>query len=594
MKKLQVPITLLLALAFLLSACQPAATATVAPTAVPATEVPATAVPPTETAVPATATAVPPTETPVPPTETPLPPPDFAALFTDLIASIPPEQGYGTIKPADLNTALAENAPFLLDVREASELEKDGYIEGAVNIPVRELFKNLDKLPGLDDPIVIYCASGHRGAIAMSALKLVGYTNVRNLGGGLGAWKKANLAVVTGQMPAAPEAISTPIVADAALFMAVDEFLSGIPVNFYTIKTDALNEALASGAAPILVDVRSVAEWDKDGYIEGAINIPLPEFMASLDQLPDKDAAIVVYCASGHRGAIAMTALRMLGYTDVVNLGGGLGAWKTAQFPVAGWVDWNATWTDFLGNMPEGFYSIKAADLNTSLVESAPFLLDVREASEIEAKGYIAGAVNIPVREVLKNLDKLPAKDQPVVIYCASGHRGAMAMAALRLLGWTDVKNLAGGLGGWIKAELPVETGAPAAPTAGAAPEVDATLLRDLDAFLSGLPDGFYAVSPADLNTEIVSGTAPVILDVRTADEFAGGYIEGAVNLPIVSLLADQTVLPAKDANVVILCQSGHRGALGLMALRTLGWTNVRNLGGGMNGWVAAELPVVK
>ena len=43
--------------------------------------------------------------------------------------------------------------------------------------------------------------------------------------------------------------------------------------------------------------------------------------------------------------------------------------------------------------------------------------------------GYIAGAVNIPVRDVLNNLDKLPAKDQPIVIYCASGHRGGMIMA---------------------------------------------------------------------------------------------------------------------------------------------------------------------
>ena len=49
-----------------------------------------------------------------------------------------------------------------------------------------------------------------------------------------------------------------------------------------------------------------------------------------------------------------------------------------------------------------------------------------------------------------------------------------------------------------------------------------------------------------------------------------------------------------EDAAIVFLCQSGHRGALGLMALYMMGWTNVRNLAGGMNAWVAAELPVVK
>ncbi len=46
-----------------------------------------------------------------------------------------------------------KNRLFLLDVRESAEAEKDGYLKGAVNIPVRQLLDNLDKLPGLDDPM---------------------------------------------------------------------------------------------------------------------------------------------------------------------------------------------------------------------------------------------------------------------------------------------------------------------------------------------------------------------------------------------------------------------------------------------------------
>ncbi len=595
-RKVQLTFVWLIVISLLLGACAPAAAPTATPlpptaTAVPAT---ATAVPPTATPVPPTDTPVPPTDTPVPPTETPIPAPDLEALFTTVIASVPADKGYGTIKVADLNTALAEKAPFLLDVREAAEIEKDGYIEGAVNIPIRDLFKNLDKLPAADQAIVVYCASGHRGGIALAALKLVGYSDVRSLGGGLGAWKKAGLAVTTGKTPAAPEVLTASVAADPALVTLVDEFLSAMPDSFFAIKSDGLNEALASGSAPVLVDVRSAAEWEKDGYLEGAINLPLPDLMTNLDKLPSQDTPIVIYCGSGHRGAVALTALRMMGWSNVSNLAGGLTAWKAAKFPVVGWIDWTTTWTDFLTGLPEGFYTIKAADLNTLLAEIAPFLLDVREASEIESKGFIAGAVNIPVRDLLKNLDKLPAKDQTVIIYCGSGHRGAMAMAALRFLGWSDVSNLAGGLGGWVKAELPVEMGVPAAPVAGAAPEVDATMLRDLDAFFAALPDNFYSVSAADLNTELASGTAPVIIDVRSAEEFATGYIQGATNLPITALLTDLTLLPAKDANIVALCQSGHRGALSMMALRMMGWSNVRNLGGGMNAWVAAELPVVK
>lgn len=520
--------------------------------------------------------------------------PDAQALFAALVAELPADKGYGTVPAAKLNEELVDKAPFLLDVREAAELEKDGYIEGAVNIPVREVLANLDKLPGLDQPIVIYCASGHRGGMTMAALKLLGYTNVRNLAGGLGAWKKANLAVATGSMPAAPEAINTPIVADQPLFDMLNGFFTGMPDDFYAMKTDKVAEELTSATPPTIVDIRTAEEFGKDGHIEGAVNVPMQEIFNSLDKVPAKDAPIVINCVSGHRGSIVAMGLRLMGYTNVVNLAGGLNAWKAAKLPVEGWVDWSTVWSDYLTAMPEGYFTVKAPDLNTALVEKAPFLLDVREVAEIEKDGYIAGAVNIPVREVLNNLDKLPAKDQPIVIYCASGHRGGMVMSALQMLGYTDVKNLAGGIGAWKKAELPVETGTlPAAPTVGAAPEVDATRLANLNGFLTALPEGFYTVKPADLNAELTSATIPFILDVRTADEFKAGFIESAVNVSITDVPANLAQLPAdKAAPIVVLCQSGHRGSIVMMYLRMLGYTNIRNLGGGMNAWTGAELPV--
>ena len=566
-KKFQSLFGLLLVLSMILGACAPAAE--------PVVEV---------------------TEAPVVVTEAPIVEvaPDAQALFTALVAELPGDKGYGTIKPAALNEELADKAPFLLDVREAAEVEKDGYIEGAVNIPVREVLANLDKLPALDQPIVIYCGSGHRGGMLLSALKLLGYTNVRNLGGGLGGWKKANLPVVTGSMPAAPAAISTPIVADQPLFDMLNDFFTAMPDDFYSIKSDKLAEELTGATLPVIIDVRTAEEWTKDGYIKDATNIPFSDFFASLDKVPAKDQRIVVLCQSGHRGSIIMMALRLMGYIDVVNLAGGLGAWKTAKLPVEGWVDWATVWNEYLTTMPAGYNTIKPADLNTALVESAPFILDVREVSEIEKDGYIAGAVNIPVRDVLNNLDKLPAKDQPIVIYCASGHRGGMIMASLQMLGYTNVKNLAGGLGGWKKAELAVEMGTlPAQPVAGTAPEVDATRLANLNTFITNLPEGFATVKPADLNVELTGTAIPFILDVRTVDEYNKGFITGAINVNINDVPANLAQLPAdKAAPIVVLCQSGHRGAIVMMYLQMMGYTNVRNLGGGMNGWINAELPV--
>ncbi len=572
-KKFQMFLALFLALSMVLGACGAPATAE------PVAEA-------TEAVVEAVVTEAPVVETG----------PDVLALFTDLAANLPADKGFGTVKVTALNEELVDNAPFILDVREASELETDGYIEGSINIPVRDVLNNLDKLPGLDEPIVVTCASGHRGGMVMAALKMLGYTNVRNLGGGIGAWKKAELPLVTGSLPEAPAAISTPIIADQPLFDMLNDFFVNLPEGFYTIKSDKLAEELTGAELPTIIDVRTKAEWDKDGYIEGSINLPFSDFFANMDQVPaDKDARIVVLCASGHRGSMVLMALRLMGYTDVVNLAGGLNAWKGAGLPVSGLVSEMGT---FLANLPAdaGFYSIKSDKLNEMLVENPPFILDVREPSEIEGTGYIMGSVNIPIRDLLKNLDKLPAKDQMIVVTCASGHRGALGTMALRMLGYTEVVNLGGGVNGWIKAELPLEAGVPAAPVAGTAPEVDADTLAILDAYLSSLPEGFGTVKSPDLNTEIVGGTVPFILDVRTTTEWTdNGHIDGAINIPVNDVPANLAQLPAdKTAPIVVTCASGHRGAMTQLYLQFLGYSNVRNLAGGLNGWVAAELPVIK
>jgi rhodanese-related sulfurtransferase len=167
-------------------------------------------------------------------------------------------------------------------------------------------------------------------------------------------------------------------------------------------------------------------------------------------------------------------------------------------------------------------------------------------------------------------------------------------MASLRQLGYTNVLNLGGGLGAWKKAELPVVTGEPPAPATGEAPQVDEIRLRDLDAFLSGLPDGFFAVKASDLNTELAEAEKPVIVDLRPAEDFTAGHIEGAVNIPITELFAHLDQLPDKAAKIVVVCGSGHRGGIALIALKMVGYTDVRNLGGGMGAWTAAELPVIQ
>jgi rhodanese-related sulfurtransferase len=295
-------LTTLLAMAVIVSACGPAATP-VPPTAAPT-------VAPKPTAAPAF---------------------DIKAALDKYFSNLP--DGFGTIAPAALKDQMAATKVFIVDVREAKEIADNGFIEGAVNIPIRTLAKNLDKLPAKDQPIVTVCAIGHRGGMAMMTLQLLGYTNVKSLANGFNAWKTANLPVATGK-PADPVAGKAPDV-DKDLLAALDKYLSGLPDGFGTIAAAALNDQLAA-AKPFLLDVREEKEVSDNGKIADSVNIPTRTLFRSLDKLPqDKSAPVVVYCAIGHRGGMGMMALQLLGYTNVKSLASGFNAWKAANLPIS-------------------------------------------------------------------------------------------------------------------------------------------------------------------------------------------------------------------------------------------------------------------
>lgn len=92
-------------------------------------------------------------------------------------------------------------------------------------------------------------------------------------------------------------------------------------------------------------------------------------------------------------------------------------------------------------------------------------ILDVREASEHE-QGHIEGAMLVP-RGILeaaadpdypKNQETLvKARNRPIVAYCATGGRSAMATAVLEMMGFEEVYSLAGGFGAWEQGGLPVK-----------------------------------------------------------------------------------------------------------------------------------------
>lgn len=76
---------------------------------------------------------------------------------------------------------------------------------------------------------------------------------------------------------------------------------------------------LVEGGA-LLLDVRTPAEF-ADGHLPGAVSVPLAELEGRLAELGPKDRAVVIYCASGVRSAVAGRVLASAGFATVKNLG---------------------------------------------------------------------------------------------------------------------------------------------------------------------------------------------------------------------------------------------------------------------------------
>lgn len=97
------------------------------------------------------------------------------------------------------------------------------------------------------------------------------------------------------------------------------------------ITVQEVNKRLSDGNQFNFIDVREVWEYEEDNI--GARNIPLAEIPNQLDELSAlKDAEIIVHCRSGARSAQAQMYLKQQGFTKVINMTGGIMAYREAGF----------------------------------------------------------------------------------------------------------------------------------------------------------------------------------------------------------------------------------------------------------------------
>jgi rhodanese-related sulfurtransferase len=586
--KIQLLLTILMLMSMMLAACSPAAPA--APEAVaeePAAEEPAAEEPAAE-------------EAPEPAVEEEMPAEvmegDLDANYAAFLAGM---EKYNTLSPEGLNTMIAEGQDFfLLDVRGPSEAEELGYIEGAVQIPLHDLGKHTDKLPPVDTMVVVYCKAGTRATLGGAALGALGYTNVKILvGNSFGGWLDAGYPIAEG-IPAEGEAYNVEFASN--LVEAVDVALTGInEIGYAQVVPENLQTALIENPDMILIDVRRPEEVESLGYIaaDNRSHVPLEDFIGLMDQWPaDKDADIAVHCAGGYRSNIAMTILRAYGYTNVTSLKGGFGGWVGAGMSVEGApITVSSNYSDYFGAMDTWNITTPEA-LNTMFVEGQEFfLLDVRGAGEAEELGHIEGAVLIPLQDLGKHVDMLPALDTPIVVYCKAGTRAVIGATALGTLGYTNVKALVGSsYGGWVEAGYPSVEGVPAD---GEAYNVEFAegLVEAVDNALTGLNEiGWAQTNPENTALAIVENPDLIVIDVRRDFEVVQGVVDAPnfIHLSLLEMMSNMDLWPAdKEADIVTYCRTGIRSSIAMTVLRAHGYTNVISMNGGYVGYSEAEYP---
>lgn len=96
-------------------------------------------------------------------------------------------------------------------------------------------------------------------------------------------------------------------------------------------------------------------------------------------------------------------------------------------------------------------------------------------------------------------------------------------------------------------------------------------------------------ISAADL---LADREQYLVLDTRSAEEFAEGHIAGAINIPHTEVVNKLEQLKGTNKTIVVHCRSGRRALVAEQALLDAKFTNLKHLEGDMKGWLAQQLPV--
>lgn len=195
------------------------------------------------------------------------------------------------------------------------------------------------------------------------------------------------------------------------------------------------------------------------------------------------------------------------------------------------------------------------------LAQEGAWVVDVRTRAPYAA-GHIPGSVNIAVRGRIGTWAGTIIPHTDPIVLVGSEDEVREAHFRLRRIAYdTVVGYLEGGFEAWKAAGLPVRS--------------------------------TRSMSPKDLHAAIRESREPMIVDVRSPDEFANVRLGGYANIPLAEYRRFGQVLD-KTQPVLVVCNSAYRSSLAVGLLERQGFADVGDLEGGMEAWLAASLPVVR
>lgn len=292
-------------------------------------------------------------------------------------------------------------------------------------------------------------------------------------------------------------------------------------------------DRLVESKKPVIIDIRDVFAWQKS-HIEGAIHLPLELLPQQLKTI-DSNRSVLIVDETGKKGHQALRILVGAGFKEAINLSGG----SVSLQRHARAVGFEHIKMDLLPVEPKSMEKENTREPLRSVAKAkeadSPIVVDVRTPEEFQG-GAFPNAINIPLDELAYRIGELgnnPSRE--VVVYCASGARSAYAQRMLAQMGYANVKN-----GGGLAAMM------------------------------------------ANYKTKTTSNghSRPLVIDVRTPEEFSTGAYPGAVNIPLDELSSRISELGEPTSDITLYCASGARSAYGQRLLHQMGFKNVKNGGG--------------